>query len=74
MQKLLIQGGYPLQGEITISGAKNAALPLLCASLLTTDTIELSNVPELMDIVTMLSLLQQMGVATHRKDHSKIEL
>lgn len=74
MQKLLIQGGYPLQGEITISGAKNAALPLLCASLLTTDTIELSNVPELMDIVTMLSLLQQMGVVTRRKDHSKIEL
>ncbi|TXI23058.1 MAG: UDP-N-acetylglucosamine 1-carboxyvinyltransferase [Nitrosomonas sp.] len=74
MQKLLIQGGYPLQGEITISGAKNAALPLLCASLLTTDAIELSNVPELMDIVTMLSLLQQMGVVTRRKDHSKIEL
>lgn len=74
MQKLLIQGGYPLKGEITISGAKNAALPLLCASLLTTDTIELSNVPELMDIVTMLSLLQQMGAATHRKNHSKIEL
>lgn len=74
MQKLLIQGGYPLKGEITISGAKNAALPLLCASLLTTDTIELSNVPELMDIVTMLGLLQQMGAATHRKNHSKIEL
>lgn len=74
MQKLLIQGGYPLKGEITISGAKNAALPLLCASLLTTDTIELSNVPELMDIVTMLSLLQQMGVTTDKKDHSKIEL
>lgn len=74
MQKLLIQGGFPLKGEITISGAKNAALPLLCASLLTTDTIELCNVPDLMDIVTMLTLLEQMGVSTHRNDHSKIEL
>lgn len=73
MQKLLIQGGHPLKGEITISGAKNAALPLLCASLLTKDTFELRNVPDLMDIVTMLSLLQQMGVTT-QSSHSKIEL
>lgn len=73
MQKLLIQGGHPLKGEITISGAKNAALPLLCASLLTKDTFELCNVPDLMDIVTMLSLLQQMGVTT-QSSHSKIEL
>lgn len=73
MQKLLIQGGHPLKGEITISGAKNAALPLLCASLLTKDNFELRNVPDLMDIVTMLSLLQQMGVTT-QSSHSKIEL
>lgn len=73
MQKLLIQGGRPLKGEITISGAKNAALPLLCASLLTKDAFELRNVPDLMDIVTMLSLLQQMGVTT-QSSNSKIEL
>jgi len=73
MQKLLIQGGHPLKGEITISGAKNAALPLLCASLLTKDAFELRNVPDLMDIVTMLSLLQQMGVTT-QSSNSKIEL
>lgn len=73
MQKLLIQGGHPLKGEITISGAKNAALPLLCASLLTKDAFELRNVPDLMDIVTMLSLLQQMGVTT-QSNHSEIEL
>ncbi|MBK7363937.1 MAG: UDP-N-acetylglucosamine 1-carboxyvinyltransferase [Nitrosomonas sp.] len=74
MQKLLIQGGCPLKGEITISGAKNAALPLLCASLLTTDTVELRNVPELMDITTMLNLLQQMGATTNLRNHATIEL
>ncbi|SES89652.1 UDP-N-acetylglucosamine 1-carboxyvinyltransferase [Nitrosomonas marina] len=60
--KLIIQGGNPLRGEIRISGAKNAALPLLCAALLTEDTVRISNVPRLMDITTMLSLLKQIGV------------
>jgi UDP-N-acetylglucosamine 1-carboxyvinyltransferase len=64
MQKLVIQGGVPLNGEVRISGAKNAALPILCAGLLTSDTLDLSNVPELHDIVTMKKLLEQMGVAT----------
>ena len=63
MQKLAIQGGNRLNGEIRISGAKNAALPILCASLLTGDTLELSNVPDLNDVATMRKLLQQMGVA-----------
>ena len=62
MDKLLIQGGVPLNGEICISGAKNAALPILCASLLTADTLTLSNVPHLHDVTTMLKLLGQMGV------------
>ncbi len=61
MQKLIIQGGLPLQGEIFISGAKNAALPILCASLLTRESLILHNVPALHDITTMLSLLKQMG-------------
>ena len=63
MQKLAIQGGIPLQGEVRISGAKNAALPILCAGLLTGDPLQLSNVPDLNDVATMRNLLQQMGVA-----------
>ncbi|MDR2219597.1 MAG: UDP-N-acetylglucosamine 1-carboxyvinyltransferase [Methylobacillus sp.] len=62
MDKLVIQGGKPLQGEVRISGAKNAALPILCAALLTSDPLALTNVPDLNDIRTMLKLLEQMGV------------
>jgi UDP-N-acetylglucosamine 1-carboxyvinyltransferase len=62
MDKLVMTGGSPLHGEIQIAGAKNAALPILCACLLTADTIELHNVPDLQDVRTMLKLLQQMGV------------
>ncbi|MDZ4201961.1 MAG: UDP-N-acetylglucosamine 1-carboxyvinyltransferase [Gallionella sp.] len=63
MQKLAIQGGNRLNGEVRISGAKNAALPILCASLLTGDTLQLGNVPDLNDVATMRDLLEQMGVA-----------
>jgi UDP-N-acetylglucosamine 1-carboxyvinyltransferase len=62
VDKLLIQGGTPLSGEIAISGAKNAALPILCASLLSSEPLHLTNVPRLKDIATMLRLLVQMGV------------
>ena len=62
MQKLSIQGGNRLNGEVRISGAKNAALPILCASLLSGDPLQLGNVPELNDIATMRKLLEQMGV------------
>jgi UDP-N-acetylglucosamine 1-carboxyvinyltransferase len=62
MQKLAIQGGYPLNGEVKISGAKNAALPIMCASLLTADKLSLSNLPDMHDVKTMVRLLQQMGV------------
>jgi len=62
MDKLVIQGGVPLNGEIRISGAKNAALPILCAGLLTADTLTLTNVPHLKDVTTTLTLLSQMGV------------
>ncbi len=63
MQKLAIQGGTPLHGEVRISGAKNAALPILCASLLSGEPLQLGNVPDLNDVATMRKLLQQMGVA-----------
>ena len=53
----------PLSGEVRISGAKNAALPILCASLLTDETLTIENVPHLNDVTTMLSLLGQMGMS-----------
>jgi UDP-N-acetylglucosamine 1-carboxyvinyltransferase len=62
VDKLLIQGGNALSGEIAISGAKNAALPILCAALLTSEPVHFTNVPHLNDISTMLRLLGDMGV------------
>lgn len=62
MDKLRISGGRPLRGELEVSGAKNAALPELCATLLTDDPVTLTNVPRLRDIATMRSLLEHMGV------------
>jgi UDP-N-acetylglucosamine 1-carboxyvinyltransferase len=61
MDRFQIHGGRPLQGEISVSGAKNAALPILCASLLTAEPLVLSNVPLLRDVGTMKKLLMQMG-------------
>ena len=68
MDQLVIDGGVPLRGEVRISGAKNAALPILCASLLTSEPLVLSNVPRLKDVSTMRSLLAQMGVAAEQSD------
>jgi UDP-N-acetylglucosamine 1-carboxyvinyltransferase len=61
MDKLLIRGGRPLNGEVRISGAKNAALPELCAALLTPEMITLQNIPRLQDVATMLKLIRNMG-------------
>ena len=66
MDKLLIKGGNTLNGTVTISGAKNAALPELCAALLTADTVTLENVPGLQDVSTMLKLIRNMGVTAER--------
>ncbi|HEX6691026.1 MAG TPA: UDP-N-acetylglucosamine 1-carboxyvinyltransferase [Burkholderiales bacterium] len=66
MDKLKISGGRPLRGEVRISGAKNAALPIMCATLLAGEPLRLSNVPQLMDISTMVKLLAQMGVSVDR--------
>jgi UDP-N-acetylglucosamine 1-carboxyvinyltransferase len=73
MDKLLITGGKRLSGEITISGAKNAALPILCAGLLTADNVQLSNVPKLHDVETMLKLLRQMGLRAEQ-DGDRVSL
>ncbi|MCW5600842.1 UDP-N-acetylglucosamine 1-carboxyvinyltransferase [Nitrosomonas sp.] len=74
MQKLVIHGGKPLCGEISISGAKNAALPVLCTSLLTNDALKLRNIPDLKDVSTMLDLLKQMGVTILANSRSETEL
>ena len=74
MDKLLITGGKRLNGEVVVSGAKNAALPILCASLLTSDTVTLSNVPALRDIDTTLKLLGQMGVRAERQGANAVSL
>jgi UDP-N-acetylglucosamine 1-carboxyvinyltransferase len=62
MDKLRITGGRPLEGEVRISGAKNAALPIMCAALLSAKPLSLTNVPRLMDTSTMTKLLGQLGV------------
>ena len=74
MDKLLITGGNRLNGEITVSGAKNAALPILCASLLTADPISLDNVPALKDIGTTQRLLGQMGVQITQDGENSVTL
>ncbi|MBP7580415.1 MULTISPECIES: UDP-N-acetylglucosamine 1-carboxyvinyltransferase [Vogesella] len=75
MEKLVIQGGNgPLNGEIRVSGAKNAALPILCAGLLTADTLKLSNVPMLRDVSTTQKLLQGMGVRVMTDNVHEVEI
>ena len=71
MQKLIIQGSKPLYGEVTISGAKNAALPILCAALLTADSLKIKNIPLLNDVTTMLALLEQIGATIETNSQSE---
>ncbi len=70
MDKICIRGGKPLRGTIQVGGAKNAALPLMTASLLTDETLTLSNLPHLADITTLANLLVQLGVTLHLDGHS----
>jgi UDP-N-acetylglucosamine 1-carboxyvinyltransferase len=74
MDKLRIRGGRRLEGEVAISGAKNAALPELCAALLTAERVQLANVPRLQDVATMLKLLRTLGVAVERGEGSDATL
>ena len=77
MDKLRMVGGTPLKGEVKIAGAKNAALPILCACLLTDQAVVLRNVPDLQDVRTMLKLLQEIGVTVSfpdAKDRSHVVL
>jgi UDP-N-acetylglucosamine 1-carboxyvinyltransferase len=74
MDKLLITGGNSLHGTVAISGAKNAALPELCAALLTADQVTLTNVPRLQDVSTMLKLIRNMGVSAQQGDDGLVAL
>ena len=70
-----VRGGVPLRGAVTISGAKNAALPALAATLLTADECVLSNVPDLADIGTMLALLRSLGAETeHDRERKRVRI
>lgn len=74
MDKLIIEGGRPLRGEIRISGAKNSALPILAATLLTPDSVRIANLPHLHDITTMIELLGCMGVACSIDERMTVEV
>lgn len=73
MDKLIVTGNGPLDGDVTISGAKNAALPILISSLLVDGTLSLSNVPHLQDITTTMSLLAHLGVQMQVNEHMQID-
>jgi len=74
MDKLLIRGGVPLSGEVRVSGAKNAALPIMCAALLSAAPLRLANVPHLHDVTTLLNLLGGMGVGVSLDEKLGLEL
>lgn len=74
MDKLRIRGGNQLKGEVLISGAKNAALPELCAALLTSERVTLRNVPRLQDVSTMLKLIRNMGVQVEQGEEGVVAL
>ena len=74
MDKLLIRGGQQLLGTVDVAGAKNAALPELCAALLTAQPVELHNVPRLQDVATMLKLIRNMGVSAEHHEDGRVML
>jgi UDP-N-acetylglucosamine 1-carboxyvinyltransferase len=74
VDKLKITGGRPLEGEIPVSGAKNAALPIMCAALLTDKPLTLTNVPRLRDVSTMAKLLGEMGLRVERSADGRMAL
>ena len=74
MDKLQITGGKPLEGEVRISGAKNATLPILAAALLADGPVTISNVPHLQDVTTMIELLGRMGVSVTVDERMRIEV
>ena len=74
LKKLVINGGYPLKGSVKISGAKNAALPMMTACILSNHNITLNNVPDLADVRTMKALLDSMGISTSKTLDGSLKL
>src|SRR3954466_13780300 len=74
MDKFLIEGGYPLSGTVAPAGNKNAALPVLAASLLTEDEVVLRNVPRIRDVEAMLDLLEHLGVEIEWREDNVVAL
>lgn len=74
MDKLLIEGGRPLQGEVRVSGAKNASLPILAAGLLADEPVSIGNVPHLQDVTTMIELLGRMGATVTVDERMQVEV
>jgi UDP-N-acetylglucosamine 1-carboxyvinyltransferase len=75
MQKIVVTGGVPLQGEVRISGAKNAVLPILCATLLADGPVDIGNVPHLHDVVTTIKLLRELGAnVEHDVDNGHVRV
>src|SRR5919198_1010724 len=74
MDKFVIEGGYPLSGNVVPAGNKNAALPILAASLLTEDEVVVGNVPRIRDVEAMLALLEDVGVSVAWRDDHEVSL
>ncbi len=72
MQKIVVEGGATLNGEVRISGAKNAVLPILCATLLADEPVEITNVPRLHDVATTVKLLSELGAGISTDEHYSI--
>jgi UDP-N-acetylglucosamine 1-carboxyvinyltransferase len=69
MKKFVIKGGKALKGEVKVGGSKNAALPIICASLLTKDKVTLENVPDISDVRSMISIIEKIGAKVKFKNH-----
>ncbi|MDN5780969.1 MAG: UDP-N-acetylglucosamine 1-carboxyvinyltransferase [Luteimonas sp.] len=74
MQKIIVSGGLPLNGEVAISGAKNAVLPILCATLLADEPVSIANVPDLHDVKTTLRLLAELGAGVIVADGADLQI
>lgn len=70
MAKFIIQGGQSLEGEIEVSGAKNAALKMMAAAILTNENVQLTHIPDIKDIQTMKAILENLGASVNFADHT----
>src|SRR3546814_7206969 len=74
MQKIIVSGGIALEGEVAVSGAKNAVLPILCATLLADEPVSIANVPDLHDVKTTLRLLAELGAGVIVEDGADLQI